>query len=207
MGRKDGQWLWVEAVLHLVRSELSGAPLHIIGASRDVTAHRLAEATLQAEEAFFQAVFEYTADCLFVQSIQPNGRFVTERINSAAARALDLAAPDAVGQSPQTLFGDAYGAVMEAGLRETLAARRPFPMADRVTEEGVWEIVAVPIPGVHGDIERILVSARDVSEQRRVQDAELLLRGGEEQRRLAAEATSERLDRLARHLARARGRG
>ena len=168
-------------------------------------AHRVAAVTLQAEQAFFQAVFEYTTDCLFVQSVQPDGSFAAERINSAAAQSVGLAAAaDAVGRSPAALFGAEYGAILEAGLCQAQAARRPLSIADRVADGVTWEVIGVPIPGLGGDIERILLSARDVSEQRRMQDAELLLRVGEEQRRLAAEATSERLDRLARHLARAR---
>lgn len=81
----DGHSLWIEVELRLVRSAATGAPVSIIGAARDVTARQAAEATLQAEQSFFQAVFEFTADCLFVQSLQPDGSFVTERINPAAA--------------------------------------------------------------------------------------------------------------------------
>jgi PAS domain S-box-containing protein len=200
----DGHFLWVEIELKLVRSPVTGAPMSIIGASRDVTAKRMAEITLQAEQAFFQAVFEYTTDALFVQSVQADGSFPAERINAAAARSLAIAAQDAVGQSPRSLFGEQYGAALEDGLRDTLAAKRAMPMDDRVADGVTWEVILVPLPGVSGQIERILITARDVSEQRRVQEAGLLLRAGEEQRRLAAEATSERLDRLARHLGRAR---
>ncbi len=199
-----GHFLWVEIELKLLRAAVSGAPLRIIGASRDVTARRLAEITLQAEQNFFRAVFEYTTDALFVQSVQPDGAFPTERINAAAAQSLGIAAQDAVGQAPCALFGARYGALLEAGLRDALAGKQAVPMEDRVAGGHTWEVILVPIPGGSGDIERILISARDVSEQRRVQEAELLLRAGEEQRRLAAEATSERLDRLARHLGRAR---
>ena len=200
----DGHFLWVEIELKLVRSPVTGAPMSIIGASRDVTARRMAESTLQAEQAFFQAVFEYTTDALFVQRVEPDGSFPAERINAAAARSLAMAAQNAVGQTPRCLFGAQYGAALEDGLRDTLAAKHAMPMDDRVADGVTWEVILVPLPGVSGQIERILISARDVSEQRRVQEAELLLRAGEEQRRLAAEATSERLDRLARHLARAR---
>jgi PAS domain S-box-containing protein len=204
LAHADGSFLWVEVELKLVRAVVTGAPMSIIGASRDVTARRMAEITLQAEQAFFQAVFEYTTDGLFVQSVQPDGSFPTERINTAAARSLNIAARDAVGQSPRALFGATYGEALEAGLRHALAVKHAVPMEDRVAAGLTWELILVPIPGANGAIEHILLSARDVSEQRRVQDAELLLRAGEEQRRLAAEATSERLDRLARHLGRAR---
>lgn len=101
------------------------------------------------------------------------------------------------------LFGRDYGTVIEAGLQDMLASRQTVAVEDRIDRGRVWEVTGVPIL-VGTGIERILVSARDVSEQRRVQEAEALLRAGEEQRRLAAEAASERLDRLARHLARAR---
>ena len=204
LGHMDGHWLWVEIQLQLLRPETTGAPMSIIGASRDITARRAAELTLQAEQAFFQAVFEYTTECLFVQSVQPDGSFPVERINSAAARSLGLPAWDAVGRTPQGLFGEDYGTVVAARLRDVLVAQRALPVEERAANGLIWEMIGVPIPGADGQIERILLSARDVTEQRRVQEAELLLRAGEEQRRLAAEATSERLDRLARHLARAR---
>jgi PAS domain S-box-containing protein len=204
LGHTDGHFVWVEIELQLLRSDVTGAPLGIIGASRDITARREAELTLQAEQAFFQAVFEYTTECLFVQSVQPDGSFPVERINSAAARSLGLPAWEAVGLTPQGLFGDAHGTIVEARLRDVLSAQRALSVEDRAANGLIWEMIGVPIPGQDGRIEQILLSARDVTEQRRVQQAELLLRAGEEQRRLAAEATSERLDRLARHLARAR---
>ena len=199
-----GSWRWVEVELTLLRSRTTRAPMTIIGASRDVTARRAAETALKAEQAFFQAVFEYTTECLFVQNVLPDGSFPAERINTAAAEALDLAAAAAIGKTPRALFGDAHGAVVEARLREVLDAERPLTVADRVANGLTWEMVAVPIPAADGRIERILLSGRDVTLQRRAQQAESLLRAGEEQRRLAAEAASERLDRLARHLARAR---
>ena len=188
----DGRMLWMEVKLRLVRDELTGAPVGMIGAARDVTAHQAAEDSLLAEQAFFQALFEHTTDCLFVQRVLPDGSFAIERINSAAANSLGIAARDAVGRSPHNLFGEAYGEVVDAGLRNTLAARQALWMEDRGADGITWEVIEVPIPGPSGAIERILVNARDVTEQKRVQEAELLLRASEEQRRLAAEATSER---------------
>jgi PAS domain S-box-containing protein len=202
----DGRWLWVEVELRLLRLGSAGQPAAIIGVLRDVSAHKAAETRLQAEQAFFEAVFEFTTDCLFVQRVEPDGGFTVERINSAAANTLGIPARDAIGRSPQSLFGPAYGDVVDAGLRQTLESGRALWMEDHAVQGTIWEVIDVPIPGPHGVIERILVNARDVTEQKLVQEAELLLRAGEEQRRLAAEATSERLDRLAQHLAHARDR-
>ena len=188
------------------RAGFTGAPMSIIGASRDITARRAAEMTLQAEQAFFQAVFEYTTECLFVQSVQPNGRFPVERINSAACpvagacRRGRLSGGSRRGCSANpTVHGRRGGVAGRAGSRACAAAGRPGGQRpdlgdDRGADPRDWT----------GRSSAFLLSARDVTEQRRVQEAELLLRAGEEQRRLAAEATSERLDRLARHLARAR---
>jgi PAS domain S-box-containing protein len=175
----DGHWLWVEVELSLVRSNVTGAPVGIIGASRDVSKHKAAEMTLQAEQAFFQAVFEYTTDCLFVQRVRPDAGFAVERINAAAASSLGITALDAIGQSPQALFGEAYGDEVEAGLRRTLSAGQALWMEDHIADGVTWEVIEVPIPGASGEIERILMSARDVTEQRRVQEAELLLLAGQ----------------------------
>ena len=165
-----------------------------------------AEDGLLAEQAFFQAVFEYTTDCLFVQRVLPDGTFAVERINAAAAQSLGIAARQAIGRSPRDLFGPEQGAIAEDGLRQCLAGGPALWVEDRDADGVCWEVVQVPIPGATGTVERILVSMRDVTRQKRVKQAELLLLASEEQRRLAAEATNERLDRLARHLARARDR-
>ena len=202
----SGRWLSVELQLRLLHDDQAGALRGMIGASRDVSVETTAEANLKAEEAFFEAVFEYTTDCLYVHRLGLDGRFTAERINAAAAAVLGVKAQETIGWLPEDLFGPVHGAAVEAGLRETLAARRPLLMEHRVSDGVTWEVIEVPIPGPDGEIERILVNARDVTQHRLVQEAEVLLRAGEEQRRLVAEATSERLDRLARHLAQARDR-
>ena len=201
----NGYWVWMEVELRLMSAPQGTAPAGIIAAARDVSARKAAEGLLDAEQAFLQAVFEHTTDCLFVQRVLPDGGFAVERINSAAANSLGITAHDAIGCSPQALFGEARGDLAEAGLHQTLEARQAL-WAEHQADGITWDIIQVPIPGVGGAIERILVNARDISEQKRVQEAELLLRASEEQRRLAAEAANERLDRLARHLARARDR-
>lgn len=202
----SGRWLWVELQLRLLHDDQTGALRGLIGASRDVSVQTAAEASLKAEEVFFEAVFEYTTDCLYVHRVGLDGQFTVERINAAAAAALGVQAQETIGWLPQDLFGPDHGAAVEAGLRQTLEARRPLLMEHRVADGLTWELIDVPIPGPDGEIERILVNARDVTQHKLVQEAEVLLRAGEEQRRLVAEATSERLDRLARHLAQARDR-
>ena len=127
------------------------------------------------EEARLRAVFQHSSECLFLLRVDPARGPVFVDVNPPAESVLGCLRADAIGRTPRELSGNDPGAdEIEANL---LAALRPGAgphayLAHRRYggRERLLEAVAVALDGP--DDERlILVTARDVTDQRVLEEA------------------------------------
>lgn len=144
-----------------------GRALAVSAAAIEDRERRLGEA-----EALFRGLFDHSPDAKSVIRVEPDGRFRVETWNAAAEDATGLPGESVVGRAPRDVFPGARGEAIERDLRRTLAFGRVQRIEREPVVHGVrtvFELIQVPLRGADGRIERIFLSARDISERKRVE--------------------------------------
>lgn len=125
---------------------------------------RAAEARRQEEQALYRAVFDNSADPLFVIRVEASGDFVVEQTNPAHQALTGL--PDVVGRRLEELMPPQTAAKVLARYREAVAEGQPVAWRD-VYELDIgtvhWDTKIVPVRDADGRISRIVGSGRDVT--------------------------------------------
>ena len=130
------------------------------------------ERRLVETEALFRGLFDHSPDSKAVIRVEPSGGFTVETWNAAAVATTGLSAAEVVGRSPRHVFPGARGEAIEQDLRRTLELGRVQTIEREPNVNGqqiVFEMVQVPLRNADGAIERIFLSARDISERKRVE--------------------------------------
>jgi PAS domain S-box-containing protein len=176
--RADGVWRWLRSELQ-PRWGPAGEHLGLIGVAHDVTTSREAEeklsqlveertARLVATEAMIRTFFDHSSECHAVLVEAGEGGFRYEAINPATARLYGLTTEQVVGRTTDEVFGAELGAAINWRLKACLEADAPYRY-ERLHGEAVVEAVATPVPQKPGSPRRVVVSARDVTERRRLE--------------------------------------
>ena len=105
---KDGHWVWVEAELRALRDPVSNLVIGILGALRDISDRKHAEAILEASEARFKMLAENTVD--LITHIGQDGQ---RTFASPASRIL-------LGFEPEELLGGRPGDLAHPDDRSSL---------------------------------------------------------------------------------------
>ena len=183
--RADGEWRWI-------RSESQpkwgpeGEHAGFIGVAHDITEAKLAEesltrlnetlerrveertAQLAASEALVKTFFEHSPE-LHAVLVEDGDGFRFQEVNPAALRLYGLPWHRVIGRRTEEVFGEKSGAEVnrhfEACLRQTGAYRY-----ERTQGGFVLEAVATGVPVPDGEPRRIVVSARDVSDSRKLEE-------------------------------------
>jgi len=115
-------------------------------------------------------IFEHTTEIIFVVRVEPDGRFIYERIN-AACRTIGLNPDDfnAGTRTPEDIFGAEAAAIFSDAYRRCLESRAPLQVEQTVpTPRGlrIFSTLLVPVTGVaEADVVRLLGFARDQTER------------------------------------------
>lgn len=144
-----------------------GRALSVSAAAIEDRERRLAET-----EALFRGLFDHSPDAKSVIRVEADGAFRVETWNTAAMLATGLKASDVVGRTPTEVFPGARGDAIERDLNRTLSLGRVNTIEREPNVNGlptVFEMVQVPLRNADGVIERIFLSARDISERKRVE--------------------------------------
>jgi PAS domain S-box-containing protein len=137
--------------------------------SRSIAARDEARAGQRESEALYRAVFSHTADFIFVIGVAEDGGFLIEDLNAAAEAATGLKASRLRGRRVDDIAPPATAARFNAYYRRVAEAGGPVAASDTLALPGGkrdWESVLVPVRGDSGRVERIVGSARDVTERK-----------------------------------------
>ncbi|MET0396215.1 MAG: PAS domain S-box protein, partial [Longimicrobiaceae bacterium] len=187
--RPDGAVRRLHALGQLLPDE-SGAPLRMVGTSRDVTARRAAEEALRASEASYRTIFDGSSDAIWVHDLE-TGAFldVNQRAcqmygyTAEETRALGVAGLS-WGEPP---FTGAEGRAFL--LRAAAGEPQRFEWLGRHSDGSpVWGEVQLRRVSIGGQ-DRVLATARDIADRKRAE--ELLRRQNEELEARVAERTAE----------------
>jgi PAS domain S-box-containing protein len=183
--RSDGEWRWLRSESQ-PRWGATGEHVGFIGVAHDVTEAKRAQqqltqlnerlerrvdertAQLAATEALVGTFFEHSSECHAIL-VEEDGGFRYQEVNPATLRLYGLAREEVVGRRTEDVLGPEMGAAVDRHLAQCLreGGSRHY---ERRQGAGVVEAVATAVPSREGEARRVIVSARDVTERRRLED-------------------------------------
>ena len=125
-------------------------------------------AATRSSAALNRTIVEHSSECHAVLVERPDGCFVYEELNGATLRLYGKTREQVVGHTLQSVFEPAEVREIAAHLRKCLQTGAAHAY-ERQQGEQVVEAVARPIVAEYGRLRRVVVSARDVTLRRRVE--------------------------------------
>jgi PAS domain S-box-containing protein len=128
---------------------------------------RLAEA-----EALFRRLFEHSPDAKIIVRVDERHDLWIETWNAAAAVMSGLEAPAVIGKRLRDVLPNGVGEALERELLDPIDPLGIMTIERELMVNGVStavELLQMPLHGPDGEVERIFVSARDISERKRVE--------------------------------------
>ena len=192
--RRDGSVFPSRMHNTLLRDE-AGEPAGMIGAMRDITERQRAEEALRQSEERYRAITDSAQDSIFVKDADRRYTFC----NPAMERALGLPADQIIGKTPEEVFdAESAAAIREVDERnlagEVVNAVRTLHTGG---QEMTFHTVQVPLRDEKGSVTGATGIVRDVTAQRRVEEA---LRLSEAQYRTTLDSLADALHVVDRHL-------
>ncbi|HYM32620.1 MAG TPA: PAS-domain containing protein [Candidatus Cybelea sp.] len=138
----------------------------------DITEAKAREQALRDSEERFASYFQHSPEALFVVRVEPGGRFVYEARNPAHRAAANISDAHFLGKTPEQCLTPELAQQFVGHYRDCLAAGAPQRFLDEIDiSRGpeIWDTTLVPMRDAKGNIVRLLGSARNVTEQRRIE--------------------------------------
>jgi PAS domain S-box-containing protein len=147
-----------------------GTPLGIIGVLTDITDQRRAEELLKMSDAYFHSLTESSQDCIAHISLEG----VLLDMNDAGLQLNGFDSPAEIASLHLTemIFSDRAAvedAIRKAGSGETVSIR--YMSQDKKGNSIWWDTKLTPVSDFDHTVRSILVVSRDITEQKRAEDA------------------------------------
>jgi PAS domain S-box-containing protein len=183
--RSDGAWRWLRSESQ-PRWAPAGEHVGFIGVAHDITdakraqqelrqinetlEKRVAERTAQlaASEALVGSFFQHSSECHAIL-VEDDDGFRYQEVNPATLRLYGMARDEVVGRRTEDVLGPEMGAAVNQHLAQCLREGGSCRY-ERMQGAGVVEAVATAVPTREGEARRVIVSARDVTERRRLEE-------------------------------------
>ena len=183
--RHDGQWRWLRSESQ-PRWGPSGEHIGWIGVAHDITVSKEAERALTelnetlerriedrtrqlaASEALIQTFFNHSSECHAVIVEEDHGNFRFAEVNPATLRLYKKTRDAVIGYTIRDVLGAAGAAEIEGHLAACLREGAPHRY-ERIQGDAVIEAIVTPAPHEQGAHRRVVVSAHDVTERRRLE--------------------------------------
>ncbi|HZC17402.1 MAG TPA: response regulator [Caulobacteraceae bacterium] len=139
----------------------------------EVSDRQAAEAAQRDSEARYQAIFANSTDMLSVIDVSPDGGLHIAAINPAYEAALGAKNEAVRGLELHQIARGPQLKALVAHLQRVIEGGAPAFTRDRITLPGgqrIWESIMVPVRGAGGRIERVVGSARDVTDREQAQE-------------------------------------
>ncbi len=166
---KPGEWKWITTRGKVVERDASGRALRVIGSSLDITKRKQCEDTLRASEVRFRLIVEHVSDLIAVVDAQGHRLY-----SSPAYRTLfgdELLLPGS--NSFEQIHPDDRDQVI-AIFRDTVATgvgqRTQFRFRLNDGSSRFIESQGNPIQAASGEVDRVIVVSRDVTERAGIEE-------------------------------------
>jgi PAS domain S-box-containing protein len=121
-------------------------------------------AQLRASEALRHTFFEYSSECFSVLERTDGGPFRYAEMNAATLALYGKTREQVLGRTTAEVLGAAAAKTVDAHLASCLRSRRP-ERYERAQGQRTIEALATPVPDGETRTERVIVSARDITER------------------------------------------
>ena len=129
----------------------------------------LRTAELRASRALIERFFESSAECFAIVAPAPDEQFRYEEVNAATLALYGKRRSEVLGRTTAEVLGEPGATQLNAYLASVLTSRAPLRY-ERVQGEKVIEALATLAPQDDEHPPRIILSARDISERRHLED-------------------------------------
>jgi PAS domain S-box-containing protein len=126
-------------------------------------------AELRASRALMQTFFEYSSECFAILTPAQAGEFRYEEINAATLQLYGKLRAEVVGRTTGEALGPDRAADVNAFLAAALCSRAP-QRYERLQGDRVIEALATPVQETPSQPARVIVSARDITERRKLEE-------------------------------------
>jgi PAS domain S-box-containing protein len=136
--------------------------------------HTKAERSARDATERLQEIFAHTTEAIFSMRVTAAKEFIFEEFNPAAAAMTGVPSIKACGRRPQDVLPPAVAAQLNDNYRRCLAEGRPIEFVESLAYApggGTYHTFLVPIRDGDGRIHRIAGFARDVTEQKKAEQA------------------------------------
>jgi PAS domain S-box-containing protein len=123
---------------------------------------------LLAREALIRTFYEHSSECHAVLGTDGSGTFIYREINPATLKLYGKTREEVINHSLGEVLAPKAAEELRRNLQACLNANAPYRY-ERVQGEGIVEAVATLVPFEFGTEQRIIVSAREVTERRRLE--------------------------------------
>jgi PAS domain S-box-containing protein len=140
----------------------------------DVTAREDTEAARRASEDRYRGIYLNSSDLIKVLRVTPRGEFLFESVNPSFSLAFGVSAEQVAGQSPQACLPKVVADFITGNLQRCVAAGRNLTyeeVLDLPTGKRILLTQLVPIRDAEGRIYLLAGISRDLTEERRSQEA------------------------------------
>ena len=183
--RHDGQWRWLRSESQ-PRWGPAGEHIGFIGVAHDITVSKEAEQALtelnetlerriadrtrqlEASEALIQTFFNHSSECYAVIVEENDGRFRYAEANPATLRLYKKTREAVIGHTIQDVLGAERASEIETHLGASLRAEATLRY-ERAQGDAIIEAIVTPAPREANARRRVVVSAHDVTERRRLE--------------------------------------
>ncbi|MDZ7963613.1 MAG: PAS domain-containing protein [Nostoc sp. DedSLP03] len=187
---KSGEWKWIANHGKVVLRDRLGNPLRMAGIHHDVTDRKQAELALRQSEEFKNRILESSTDCIKVLSL--DGRLLY--MNTGGLCLMEIDNLNSYLNTEWLCFWEGSSRQQaEEALAATKTGKVSIFRGYCPTAKGTpkwWEVVVSPILDASGQLERILLISRDITDRKKI---ELLLQESEARLKLAYKATQSGL--------------
>jgi len=133
-----------------------------------------ANAELARSQAVFRGLFDHTSDLVTLFRVPPDGPLVCEDANPATLAAAGMSREQVIGATLFTALPKDEADWLEGRFREAATTGRPVAYDRRLALQGSerwFNTVVIPLPGPAGRVTLVASVSRDMTEQRRADQA------------------------------------
>jgi len=160
----NGEMRWLRVHNRPVWSEAEGRVVRIYGLAQDMTECKLAEKALQESAGMAQALLDASTDSAFL--LNRHGKILA--LNQTAAQRLDKSVDDLVGRFAHEILPPDLSESRMAMVRQVVRSGKPVRFGDE-RDGRFFDTNMHPIFDGQGEVTRVAVFARDVTELRQAE--------------------------------------
>jgi PAS domain S-box-containing protein len=171
--RSDGSLRYLNARGEAVCNE-QGEVVSLLGTAMDITERKETEAALREREAFLRTLYENVEQAIFVIDVDEDGTFRYRGWNPAGERICGFRSSEALGKTPQELFGEEIGNFFNQRCNSCLEAGTSITYEESFIQEGIekWALTTLnPLRNELGRVYRILGTGYDITLRKQTEAA------------------------------------